>query len=83
MSGMPRRVLGIVLIIAGPAAVAVGFMNAPTASSCNRINDLNRALGLGPTCSTTPPVGYFAAGALLVIAGLLVLVPWWRRLVED
>ena len=53
MSGMPRRALGIVLIIAGPAAVTVGFVNAPTASSCNRI------------------------------AGLLVLVPWWRRLVED
>jgi len=83
MSGMPRRALGIVLIIAGPAAVAVGFVNAPTASSCNRINDLNRALGPGATCSTTPSVGYFAAGALLVIAGLLVLVPWWRRLVED
>ena len=83
MSGMPRRGLGIALIIAGPAAVAVGFANAPTASSCNRINDLNRALGLGPTCSTTPSIGYFAAGALLVVAGLLVLVPWWRRLVED
>jgi hypothetical protein len=36
----------------------------------------------GATCSTTPSVGYFAAGALLAIAGLLVLIPWWRRLVE-
>jgi hypothetical protein len=83
MSGMPRRVLGTALIIAGPAAVAAGFANAPTGSSCNRINDLNRALGLGPTCSTAPSAAYFWAGAALVIAGLLVIVPWWRRLVED
>jgi hypothetical protein len=81
--GMRRRVLGIVLIDAGPAAVAVGYANAPTASSCNSINDSNRALGLGPTCSTAPSAVYFWAGAVLVIAGLLVIVPWWRRLVED
>jgi len=83
MSGMRHRVLGAVLIIAAPAVVAVGYANAPTASACSRINDLNRALGAGPTCSTAPPAAYFLAGAALVIAGVLVLVPWWRRLVED
>jgi hypothetical protein len=76
MSGMRRRALGILLIVAA-------HMNAPSASACSRINDLNQALGAAPTCSTAPSVAYFVAGALLVIAGVLVLVPWWRRLVED
>jgi hypothetical protein len=49
MSGMRRRVLGIVLIIAEPE----------------------------------PSVGYLVAGAALAIVGVLVVVPWWRRLVED
>jgi hypothetical protein len=83
MSGMGRRALGILLIVAAPVAVAVGYSNAPSASACSRINDLNQALGTGPTCSTAPSAAYFAAGALLVIAGVLVIVPWWRRLVED
>ena len=83
MSGMRRRVLGVLLIVAAPAAVAVGYANAPAASACDRINDYDRALGLGPTCSTAPSALYFWAGVALVIAGLLVIVPWWRRLVED
>jgi hypothetical protein len=83
MTGMSRRVLGIALIVAGPVAVVVGFLNAPSASSCARVNDLNRALGAEPTCSTAPPAAYFLIGAALLIAGLLVTVPWWRRLVQD
>ena len=83
MSGMRRRALGVLLIIAAPVAVAIGYMNAPSASACSRINNLNQALGEEPTCSTAPSAAYFVAGALLVIAGVLVIVPWWRRLVED
>ena len=83
MTGMRRRAVGILLIIAAPAAVAVGYANAPSASACGRINDLNQALGEGPTCSTAPSMAYFVAAALLVIAGVLIIVPWWRRLVED
>jgi hypothetical protein len=83
MTGMRRRVLGVLLIVAAPVAVAIGYANAPSASACSRINDLNQALGAAPTCSTAPSTVYFWAGAALVIAGALVLVPWWRRLVED
>jgi hypothetical protein len=83
MSGMRRRALGIALIVAGIAAVAVGYLNAPSASACARINDLNQALGAEPTCSTAPAALYFWAAAGLAIAGLLVLVPWWRRLVQE
>ena len=83
MSGMRRRALGVLLIIAAPVAVAIGYANAPSASACSRINDLNRALGAGPACSTAPSAAYFVAGALLAIAGVLIIVPWWRRLVED
>jgi hypothetical protein len=82
MGGM-RRALGVLLIIAAPVAVAIGYMNAPSASTCSRINDLNQALGAGPTCSTAPPVVYYWFAAVLLIAGLLVIVPWWRRLVEE
>ena len=83
MTGIRRRVLGIVLIVAGPATVAVGYASAPSASACARINDFNQALGEGPTCSTTPSAAYLWLGAVLLIAGLLVLIPWWRRLVEE
>ena len=58
MTGMRRRAVGILLIIAAPAAVAIGYANAPSASACSRINDLNQALGEDPTCSTarrSPP----------------------------
>jgi hypothetical protein len=50
---MPRRVIGVLLIIAAPVAVAIGYASAPAASTCARINDFNQALGEGPTCS--PP----------------------------
>jgi hypothetical protein len=83
MSGMRRRALGVLLIIAAPVTIAIGYVNAPSASACSRINDLNQALGEGPTCSTAPSAAYFAAAALLLIAGVLITVPWWRRLVED
>ena len=83
MRGMRRRALGVLLIIAAPVAVAIGYANAPSASACSRINDLNQALGEGPTCSTAPSPAYFAAAALLLIAGILIIVPWWRRLIED
>jgi hypothetical protein len=48
MTGMRRRALGVLLIIAAPVAIAIGYVNAPSASACSRINDLNQALGEGP-----------------------------------
>jgi hypothetical protein len=33
MSRMRRRVIGVLLIVAAPAAVAVGYANAPAAST--------------------------------------------------
>ncbi len=83
MNTKGRCALGVLLIIAAAATVAVGYAKAPTESTCQLSNSLNQGLGLGATCSTTPPMGYFVAGALLVAAGLLVIVPWWRRLVAD
>jgi hypothetical protein len=62
MSGMPRRVIGVLLIIAAPVAVAIGYASAPAASTCARTNDFNQALGEEPTCSTTPSAVYFWAG---------------------
>jgi hypothetical protein len=82
MNEISRRVLGVALIIAAAATVAIGYANAPSASTCRTDNNLSRALGQGMTCSTSPSVSYFVAAAILVVAGLLVIVPWWRRLVE-
>jgi hypothetical protein len=83
MAAMSRWVPGVLLIVAAPATIAVGYANAPSASACSRINDLSEGMGLGPTCATTPPVGYFVAAGLLLLAGLLVVIPWWRRLTEE
>jgi hypothetical protein len=43
MTGMRRRALGVLLIIAAPVAIAIGYANAPSATACSRINDLNQA----------------------------------------
>jgi len=82
MNGM-RRALGILLVVAGPAIVAIGYRNTPSASTCATVNGIARELGQPATCSTTPSALYFAAGALVLIAGVLVTVPWWRRLTAD
>jgi hypothetical protein len=78
MNGM-RRALGILLVIAGPVIVAIGYRNTPSASACAMANNIARELGESATCSATPSALYFAAGAVLLIAGLLVIVPQWRR----
>jgi hypothetical protein len=75
-----RRALGILLIIAGPVIVGIGYSTAPSASSCATANNIAFELGEPATCSPTPSVLYFAVGAVLLIAGLLVMVPWARWL---
>lgn len=75
-----RRVLGILLVIAGPVIVGIGYLTAPSASSCTAANNIAFELGQPATCSTTPSVLYFAAGAVLLVAGVLALVPWARLL---
>ena len=68
MNGM-RRALGILLVIAGPVIVAIGYRNTPSASACAMANNIARELGESATCSATPSALYFAAGAVLLIAG--------------
>lgn len=75
-----RRVLGILLITAGPVIVGVGYLTAPSASSCAAANNIAFELGQPATCSTTPSALYFAAGAVLLAAGVLSLLPWGRWL---
>ena len=75
-----RRALGILLIVAGPAMVVIGYLIAPSASSCAAANSIAFELGQPATCSTTPSVAYFAVGAVLLVAGLLVTLPWARWL---
>ena len=75
-----RRALGVLLVIAGPAIVAVGYLHVPSASSCAMANGIALDLGKPPTCSTTPSSLYFIVAAALVIAGLLVAMPWSRWL---
>jgi len=80
MNTLRRRAVGISLIIAAAAVVAVGYGTAPSAAACATANNLAHELGNPATCSTTPPAAYFIGAVTLLIAGLLVLVPWWRDL---
>ena len=75
-----RRAIGIALIIVAPVTVAVGYLTAPSASACATANNIAFELGRAPTCSTTPPTLYFAAGGVLLAAGLATLAPWTRWL---
>jgi hypothetical protein len=75
-----RRVLGILLIIAGPVIVGLGYLTAPSASSCTMANNIAFELGEPATCSTTPSALYFVAGAVLLVAGVLIMMPWGRWL---
>lgn len=78
MNRLRRRALGLLLIIAAAAVIAVGYGTAPSAAACTAANNLALELGNPVTCSTTPPMGYFVGTIILLIAGLLVIVPWWR-----
>jgi len=75
-----RRVLGILLIIAGPVIVGLDYLTAPSASSCTAANSIAFELGEPATCSTTPSALYFVAGAVLLLAGVLIMMPWGRWL---
>jgi hypothetical protein len=78
-----RYPLGILLAIAGPVVVGVGYLKAPSASACTAANAIALDLGQPATCSTTPSPLYFVAGAVLLIAGVLIILPWSRWLVGD
>jgi hypothetical protein len=52
MNGM-RRALEILLVIAGPVVVAVGYRNTPSASACAMVNGIALDLGQPARCSTT------------------------------
>ena len=78
MNALRRRAVSILLIVAAAAVLAVGYGTAPSAATCTTANNLALELGNPATCSTTPPASYFIGALILLIAGLLVLVPWWR-----
>ena len=78
MNSLRRRAVGILLIIAAVAVLAAGYATAPSAAACAAVNNLALELGNPATCSTTPPAAYFIGALILLIAGVLVLVPWWR-----
>jgi hypothetical protein len=79
MNGM-RRALGILLVIAGPVIVVAGYLRLPSASTCATANGIALDLGKSPACATTPSPLYFVAGAVLLVVGLLLLMPWSRWL---
>jgi hypothetical protein len=50
------------------------------ASTCAADNGIALDLDESATCSTTPSPLYFVAGAVLLIAGVLLVLPWSRWL---
>jgi hypothetical protein len=77
--GVIRRIFGILMLIAAPIVIAVGYANVPSADTCNYINSQNQQLGEPATCSSTPAAGYFVVAGILAVAGLLFLAPWLLR----
>jgi len=64
-----------------PSAETSGFGSVGNLSVTPYL--LNEAIpalepGNPATCSTTPPAAYFVGAIILLIAGGLALVPWWR-----
>ena len=74
-----RLAAGILLMIAGPLVVGIGYLRAPAASACATVNSIDLDLGKPASCSTTPSLLWFAAGAVLLVAGLLVAMSTLRR----
>jgi hypothetical protein len=74
-----RLAAGILLMIAGPLVVGIGYLRTPAASACATVNSIDLDLGKPASCSTTPSLLWFAAGAVLLLAGLLVAVSTLRR----
>lgn len=74
-----RLVSGILLMIAGPVVVGIGYLRAPAASACATVNSIDLDLGKPASCSTTPSLLWFAAGAVLFVAGLLLAMTRRRR----
>jgi hypothetical protein len=74
-----RRAFGILLVIAGALAAALGCLRAPSASACAAANKISLDLGQSATCSTSPSPLCLAVAAALVVAGALLALPWRRR----
>jgi hypothetical protein len=65
-------------IIAAAAVLAVGDGTAPSAAACTTASNLALELGNPSARSTTPLAAYFIGAVILVIAGALAIVLWWR-----
>jgi hypothetical protein len=74
-----RLVSGILLMIAGPVVIAIGYLRVPAASACATVNGIDLDLGKPASCSTTPSLPWFAAGAVLLVAALLLALAGRRR----
>jgi hypothetical protein len=72
-----RQIFGSLLLIAATVIIMIGYRSVPDANTCYPINLADRMAGLPPSCSTVPPVGYFVAAGVCLVAGLLILAPWW------
>jgi hypothetical protein len=77
-----RRIFfGILLMIAAPAIILVGYGTVPDSAVCFIVNQGNAKLGQPPSCSSVPSLGYFVVTVICFVAGLLTLAPWLRLLV--
>jgi len=66
-----RRGLGILLILGAPAVVLIDASARYTATTCADPQ-------LGP-CVDSPNAAGWIIGAMLLVAGVLTLAPWWLR----
>lgn len=72
-----RHISGSLLLIAATVIITIGYRSVPDANTCYPINLYYREAGLPQSCSTVPSLGYFVAAGLCLLAGFLILAPWW------
>jgi hypothetical protein len=68
-----------VFAIAATVIIMIGYRSVPDANTCYPVNLWDKQAGLPPSCSTVPSAGYLVAAGLCLLAGFLILVPWWLR----
>jgi H+/Cl- antiporter ClcA len=74
-----RKAFGILLVIAAPVIVVIGYANKPSAQVCQTINQINANLGNPGSCSSSPSTGWWVFAAVVFALGLLMLAPWILR----
>lgn len=75
-----RYLTGWVLLAAAALCPVAGAGSAYSAQACDpHLRAIEAVTGTPPHCSAVPPVWSWVAAAVLLLAALATLAPWWLR----